>query len=207
LATSTEINTVNSCVGPDVIAYTNQSSYVNWLGENSRARRTQTPRVTTEPIAVQTEDTLPKISTTSIGNDPIYEILKEEKTVAKNEFAPALSMSENLNKSIQSLSSDKSTELAEEGLPKAEPREFDPFCTDENEIIYLFRSTSSDKEGDDQSSEEGEGEMRTLICKETRDMAVGPDSRDIKEEAIRIIQELMINNPEDYKTILGKYYN
>merc|ERR1711953_1000028 len=126
--TSTEINTTNSCVGPDIVAYADQSSYVNWLGENSRARRTQTSTVTTDAVTVQTDDGVQNVITHTIGTDPIQEIIEDNiKAEGEDECSsPPLSLPENLTKSFQSLNSDRTAEFTEDIKHKAEPREFDP---------------------------------------------------------------------------------
>ena len=88
---------------------------------------------------------------------------------------------------------------------RAEPREFDPFVNDENEIIYLFRSKSTDEEeGDESLSGDscGEGEMRSLRCKETRDLAIGPDEP-IDDVIMGKVEEFVKNNPEEVKKLLG----
>ena len=97
---------------------------------------------------------------------------------------------------------------------RAEPREFDPFVNDENEIIYLFRSKSTDEEeGDGSLSGDscGEGEMRSLRCKETRDLAIGPDepidddiiTSNVDDVIMSKVEEFVKNNPEEVKKLLG----
>ena len=193
VACEANVPTKTSSVGPDHQLYSDQSSFVNWLSENSRSRRTQTTTQTLAEMEVQTEE---------------QEGLKEPKETAEIGTDPIITSdpsNSSLGGSIGAISSSDSGPLS---LPDTqvnkpgEPREFDPFFNDENEIIYLFRSKSTDPE--DTHDSEGEGEMRTLICKETRDVAIGPDDeRDIEEEAIKVIQELMQSHPDDYERILG----
>ena len=185
VACEASVATTTSCTGPDHQPYTDQSSFVNWLSENSRSRRTQTTLVSAE-VEIQTDQV------------EIKPERPESKEMGTDPIVTSDPSNSSLGGSMGAISSSSGPLSLPEG-DKAEPREFDPFFNDENEIIYLFRSKSTDPEEDS----EGEGEMRTLICKETRDIAVGPDGRDIQEEAIKVIQELMHENPEDFDRILG----
>lgn len=138
-------------------------------------------------VEVQTDE---KKDFTTIGTDPI--ITSDASNSSLNGSIGAIS----------STSGPLSLPEQQSNTKPGEPREFDPFFNDENEIIYLFRSKSTDPE--DTHDSEGEGEMRTLLCKETRDIAIGPDhERDIQEEAIIAIQELIRQHPDDYERILG----
>jgi len=190
VACEANVATASTSTGPDHQLYADQSSHVNWLGENSRSRRTQTNQSSSAMhVEVQTESISEKDFTTT-GTDPI--ITSDASNSSLNGSIGAIS----------SASGPLSLPEQQGNARPGEPREFDPFFNDENEIIYLFRSKSTDPE--DTPDSEGEGEMRTLLCKETRDIAIGPDQeRDIQEEAIIAIQELIRQHPDDYERILG----
>jgi len=199
--------TTTSC-GPDYPKIlVDQSNYVNWLHENSRSRRTQT--TTNQMTSTSTETEPMKIeekvdqSQTRIdaGTDPIEELAPQ-----RHHFSPP-PLNETSSPPI-------SLPEINQSEARAEPREFDPFVNDENEIIYLFRSKSTDEEeGDGSLSGDscGEGEMRSLRCKETRDLAIGPDEpiddvdimSNVDDVIMSKVEEFVKNNPEEVKKLLG----
>ena len=202
--------TTTSC-GPDYPKIlVDGSNNVNWLHENSRSRRTQTTAnqmtstsTETEPMKIEVETVDQSNTRIDAGTDPIEEFAQQ-----RHHFSPP-PLNETSSPPI-------SLPEINQSETRAEPREFDPFVNDENEIIYLFRSKSTDEEeGDGSLSGDscGEGEMRSLRCKETRDLAIGPDepmgaSRPIDDDVIddvmmSKVEEFVKNNPEEVKKLLG----
>ena len=177
---STGINaspeTRESECGSDVKSHDSASTYVNWLSENSRSRRVQTNATSSNSIATETEVLR---QTAESGTDPIP-FPKPNKHACLSNLALDLTnvTPEGSVNDICSIESDDRT---------AEPRNLDECSVDgDNEIIYLFRSKTGDSIED--GSDSGKGELRTLRCKETCDVACGPDV-DLQEQTVAILQE------------------
>lgn len=220
-STETDNDVTTTACGPDnPKLFTDQSNYVNWYSENSRSRRTQTSFQTqsigTETDAEQSEtqteqlDELNTINSTRIdaGTDPITELTNDTYTQERHLY-PSPPLHESSSPPISLPEIPIRTDQTES---RTEPREFDPFVNDENEIIYLFRSKSTDDDENGSLSGDscGEGEMRSLRCKETRDQAIGPDeSYEITHqiELKQIIEEFVNENPETVKKLLDACTN
>ena len=202
-STLTENDVTTTSCGPDYPKIlVDQSNYVNWLHENSRSRRTQTTTnqmtsTSTETEPMKTEKVDQSATRIDAGTDPIEELAPQRH----HHFSPP-PLNETSSPPI-------SLPEINQSETRAEPREFDPFVNDENEIIYLFRSKSTDEEeGDGSLSGDscGEGEMRSLRCKETRDLAIGPDEPidDVIDDVMMTkVEEFVKNNPDEVKKLLG----
>ena len=197
--------TTDAIIGPDTVSFNAQSTYVNWLSENSRSRRVQTVPPLQYSTSTSTENVLETTERVESGCDPIAEIILTkvpEKHACLSNLALCANPSPPLTDSLCSLDSHSATDLPViPHDPRQEPRQLDECSVDgDNEIIYLFRSKTGDSIED--GSDGGKGELRTLRWKETCDVACGPDT-DLKEQTIQMLQELMKEHPEEFHELIG----